>query len=335
LPMPRAAFEEAIKRGGVGIEASLRAFAAGYESATAPTAAETISRLERGPRPDTGEIPEWVNKRFPSAVRDVVLNGARRCADYQDVDYARTYLTRLMPLLAYETASNDTRLTREAARYLALWMSFEDTIRVADLKIRSERFARFRAEVRAEADQIVYVAEFVHPRFQEVCDTLPAPLGRVLLRSQVWRRLLEPAFKSGRHLQTAKVSGFCVFFVLSRLKRWRRSTLRFSLENAAIEKWLAEVIRVAADSYEFAFELAQCPRLIKGYGDTHERGMRNFQAIMAELPNIESRADAPQLLAQLRDAALKDDSGRALANAIEELGKTDGRGNEVSLVEEA
>ena len=63
------------------------------------------------------------------------------------------------------------------ARHLALWMSYEDTIRVADLKTRRSRFERFRGEVRAAPEQVVYVTEFMHPRFQELCDTLPAAWG--------------------------------------------------------------------------------------------------------------------------------------------------------------
>ena len=35
----------------------------------------------------------------------------------------------------------------ELARHLALWMSYEDTVRVAELKTRDTRFARVRAEL--------------------------------------------------------------------------------------------------------------------------------------------------------------------------------------------
>src|SRR2546429_1511786 len=47
LPFPRQAFEGAIKRGGVGIAASLAAFTAGFEATTAPAAAPPA------PKPDT------------------------------------------------------------------------------------------------------------------------------------------------------------------------------------------------------------------------------------------------------------------------------------------
>lgn len=313
LPMERAAFEQAIRRGGVGVDASLAAFAAGYEAAKSSRDSQRRDgTVPSSAWPAQGDIPSQIAATFPLQLREIVLNGARRCADYQDAAYARTYLQRLLPVLALEAEHGDYRLTRETARYLALWMSFEDTIRVADLKIRAERFERFRNEVRASPGQIVYVAEFLHPRFQEICDTLPAALGRYLHDSRFWRWLLSPLFRSGRHIHTAKLGGFGVMFLLSRLKRWRRGSLRFSVEDAAISQWLADVARLGAGGYELAFELAQCPRLIKGYSDTHERGRRNFERIMSVLQRVEAMPDAPIVLARLRDAALRDEHGRAL-----------------------
>ena len=56
-------------------------------------------------------------------------------------------------------------------------MAYEDTIRVAELKIRASRFARVREEVQVERGQILEIAEFFHPRMQEIADTLPAGSG--------------------------------------------------------------------------------------------------------------------------------------------------------------
>jgi indolepyruvate ferredoxin oxidoreductase beta subunit len=68
-------------------------------------------------------------------------------------------------------------LTSAAAKQIARAMAYDDVIRVADLKTRDSRFARIRAEVAAKPDQIVYATEFMHPRMEEVCGTLPAGLG--------------------------------------------------------------------------------------------------------------------------------------------------------------
>ena len=89
----------------------------------------------------------------------------RRLTDYQDPAYARLYLERLVPVLAVDRhgAGSDYRLTNETARHLALWMSYEDVIRVADLKTRPERFARVREETGAKAREPVVVVEFLKP----------------------------------------------------------------------------------------------------------------------------------------------------------------------------
>src|SRR5262249_61471282 len=74
-------------------------------------------------------------------------------------------------------------LTEALARGLALWMTFEDTIRVADLKTRTARFERVRREARAAPGQLFGLTEFVRPRVAEIAATLPAGLGSRLLQS--------------------------------------------------------------------------------------------------------------------------------------------------------
>ena len=61
-------------------------------------------------------------------------------------------------------------------------MSYEDTIRVAALKTRGTRFERVRGEVRVGRDQVLAIDEYMHPRVQEISETLPGALGRWLER---------------------------------------------------------------------------------------------------------------------------------------------------------
>ena len=116
----------------------------------------------------------------------------------------------------------DGPLLTETARHLALWMSYEDTIRVADLKTRASRFARVRAEVRVKPDQVLRITEFMHPRVQEIADTLPAPIGRWLLRSGAPRRLVERLTARGRHVETTAIGGFLLLRSIAALRRFRR-----------------------------------------------------------------------------------------------------------------
>ncbi len=128
--------------------------------------------------------------------------------DYQDADYAALYLDRLESILGSDTGSDDGyTLTQECARYLALGMAFQDTIRVADQKTRRARSERIRTEVKAGNDQFVYPVEFLHPRLEEVCDSLPRGLGEAVLASNWMKKVVGVFFGKGRHIQTGKLSG--------------------------------------------------------------------------------------------------------------------------------
>ncbi|HEV2042745.1 MAG TPA: indolepyruvate oxidoreductase subunit beta family protein [Casimicrobiaceae bacterium] len=321
LPFSRAQFEATIERGGVGVEPSLKAFAAAVARAQhagegAPTPADAVAAVVAAaaaaqPRhPGVRALVERVQQEFPSSARDLLLEGVRRSIDYQDLRYAALYLDRLAKICALPLHENG-RLARETARHLALWMSYEDTARVAALKTRASRFERVRDEVRVRADQVLAINEYMHPRLQEVCETLPAGIGRWLMSSGWPRRWVERLTQKGRVIETSSLRGFLTLYLVAGMKRWRRSTLRFAQENERIEQWLQQIVQTAAHNPELAVEVAKCQRLVKGYSDTHERGLRNYDTLMAALRRS-GTALAPATLRELRDAALADEHGDKL-----------------------
>ena len=70
---------------------------------------------------------------------------------------------------------------------------------------------------------------------------------------------------------------------LAWLKPWRPFSYRYREEQQLIERWLALVGEAARRDAALAFEVAECARLIKGYGETHRRGKANFLAIVDAL----------------------------------------------------
>jgi indolepyruvate ferredoxin oxidoreductase beta subunit len=321
LPMQRTAFEAAIRRGGVGVKESLAAFAAGF--AAAEGTAEPVKAAppkESAPTPALAPLYAEADV-YPEAARSFVRAGITRLADYQDADYAREYLTRLAPIAEadHRHGGGSGRLVAECARELALGMAYEDTIRVAELKIRPSRFTRVREEVQLEGGQILEIAEFLHPRVQEIADTLPVRWGRWLLNSGFARRLVERFTRSGKVVNTSSIRGFLLLYVLASLKSYRRRSLRFASEQKFLQEWLQTVLRVAATDYPLACEIAVTRTLVKGYSDTHERGLRNYEALMRLLPQIMETADPAATLVRLRKAALADDSGAALSAAIKDI----------------
>ena len=322
------------------------------------TAAEPLSTVPAQARsPKLQPLLDRV-RRLAAPVQKIALEGVRRAIDYQDPEYAKLYLDRLervarldsergvrvgsgggiaggaragvresLGAVAADPGAGSTgpgggygegSLTEATARSLALWMTFEDTIRVADLKTRSTRFARVRDEIRADPGQLFGITEFMKPRVTEIAGTLPAGLGRWVLRSPGVSGLLT-RWTGGKQIRTGTVTGFLMLHILGGLKRWRRGTLRFHEENERIEKWLGRIEGLAATNYALAVELARAQRLVKGYGDTHERGWRNFSALVDKLDELASRSDGAAVFARLQAAALADEEGKALARELAEI----------------
>jgi indolepyruvate ferredoxin oxidoreductase beta subunit len=344
LPFNRQQFEDTIERGGVGVKASLKAFDAGYAGAqdsrstgARPTVKARVETLASEPaiedaaparpssvgspldgvapaHPDVARLVERLRGR-PEDLQEILLAGVRRLIDYQDAAYAGLYLDRL-DALASAPGGNGPELLRETGRHLALWMSYEDTIRVADLKTRASRFSRVRDEVKVGGDQVLDIAEFMHPRIEEICETLPAGLGRWLAKPHALHRLIVHFTRKGKVVKTSSLGGFLLLYVLARITPWRRRTLRYQLENARIEAWLDRVRALAAVDPVLALETARCQRLVKGYGDTHARGLRNYERLMTVVDQ-HTHALAPATLKELRDAALADEHGNRLRECLQ------------------
>ena len=113
-------------------------------------------------------------------------------------------------------------------------------------------------------------------------------------------------------MTTSSLPGFLLLYGIAGLRRFRRSSGRFAVETGRIEAWLGDIARVAARHPALAIEVAQCQRLVKGYGDTHARGWRNFERLMGTLPRLEGDPAGAQRLGELARAALADDTGQAL-----------------------
>jgi indolepyruvate ferredoxin oxidoreductase beta subunit len=315
LPLSRATCEEAIRRTR-GAEASLRGFSAGYDIAAGGAHPQTAQERKCWREKPAVRVAE----AFPVETHRILEEGVARLADYQDADYANLYLDRLLPVLAAERASGSGpmgyRLTNETGRHLALWMSYEDVIRVADLKTRRSRFERVRAEVGAKPGEPVVVVEFLKPGIEEFCSVLPHALGWTVRK---WAEKNGKHFNFGMHVKTNTVFGYMLLRSMAWLKPLRRSSLRFAEEQVMIERWLAAVVKFAQSSPELALEIAECARLIKGYGDTHKRGSGNFLRIFEALVETDAgmdtatRADA---IRKARTAALADPEGRNLGKEL-------------------
>jgi indolepyruvate ferredoxin oxidoreductase beta subunit len=329
LPFPRAAYEATIRRSGRGVEASLRGFALAYDhvagAARAPQpAAAARDRAPGAPvTPPAAPLPAAVRAAFPPALHGIVALGHARVLEYQDAAYAALYLQRLQRLRAAEAAAGEPAaaghpVTAEAARWLALWMAYDDVVRVADLKLRAARAQRVRREVGAGDDELVHLYDHFKPGAAELAGLLPAALGARLLAWDARRRAQgrEP-WALPLRIGTHTVGGALALRLVAALRGLRRRGSRYAAEQASIERWLAAVERGAGEDAALGLELARCGRLIKGYGSTNERAKERLLHIVDHLATAGTPPAArAQAVRQTREAALADAGAGAFDRAL-------------------
>jgi indolepyruvate ferredoxin oxidoreductase, beta subunit len=335
LPFAREEFEATIEAGGRGAAASLKAFRAGYEATQRPesegalglsaVAAPPLKTLGtvHGPERDVrawASLIERITREFPEEARPMLLAGLEKVTDFQDVKYGREYLDRMKILQNRDKEYGGTdqafRFTVEAAKYVANAMAYDDVIRVADLKTRASRFRRIEKEMAAGPDQVLRLTEFMHPRIEEVCGTMPAALGGFILKRKGLVAALNRVVNKGRHVRTDTIRWFLALYALSGLRRFRRGTLRHRIETEHLDQWLRAAVEVLRKDYSLAVEVLRCRRLIKGYSDTHERGTSKYERVLSALPQLQGRSDGAEWLHRLIEAALKDEEGTMLDGAL-------------------
>jgi indolepyruvate ferredoxin oxidoreductase beta subunit len=323
LPISAETFEAAIRADGKAVAANLKGFRAGLAAAQRPKGPRPQAAGERG----RGDAPADLARAIaamPAPARDVIAEGARRLTSYQSIRYAQLYLARLAPIRAAdERAQAGGRLLRETARHLAVRMSYEDVIRVAQAKIDPARMRRIAAEIGAKPGEPFTVTEFLKPGIEEMCSILPPALARRILASAERREWLARAHWA-MEVNTASVSGFLRFWLLAKLRWWRPRSYRYQEEQRTIEAWLGLIAAAAPLSGDLALEIAECARLIKGYGDTHKRGSANYRLIETRIiqPTVEGRIPPQQgvdAIASARAAALVDPEGDALTRCLAEV----------------
>jgi indolepyruvate ferredoxin oxidoreductase beta subunit len=330
LPFARAAFEDAIRAGGAGVAPSLAAFGAAH----AQTVSKPIEPVRRAPEKRFEGWPERTGNEeidrigarllaFPEAARPMLAVGARKLVDYLDPAYALEYLDRVGMLSDLDRAcggeAREFAFTVAAAKYLATAMAYDDVPRVADLKIRASRQARVRREVQAAPDAIVTTTEYFHPRVEELCGSLPKQMGEWIEARQGLVTFLRGFIDKGRRIRANTISGYLMLAIAASRGPKRRGALRHAREMAHIEAWLKAATQALEARYELGVGALACRRLVKGYSDTHARGLSKFDRVMSAVPSLFGREDGAEWLDRCKRAALADEHGAALDGVLKTI----------------
>ena len=319
LPFSREQFEATIQASGRGVDASLKAFADAFAlaSGTTPSPAHEPETVAPAPLPSHAApnrlIQQWhtLSARvgeLPRPCQEIALAGLRKVVDYQDLSYGSEYLDHLLHAARDDGEHGgdrgNYRYTTALAKHLANAMCYDDIIRVADLKTRSSRLARVRNDVAANDETVVNITEYLHPRAEEVIATMPAGLGRYVERRQWLRKFIAARCQRGRRWRSDALVPFLMLYVMGGMRRWRRGLLRHERETAHRDHWLAKAAAQLPKNYDLAIEIINARRLIKGYSDTHSRGLTKFDRVLHGIDLVQHRPDAAQWARRLLTAAL-------------------------------
>lgn len=336
LPMRRTDYEAVLGEGGSSAQASLRGFALGFDAVqNQRTQAQYIEQVLKpvavaaAPAAQVPPLPASAAAQFPTVLHELIALGHARLVEYQGAAYAQRYLDRLGQVLQAERRSDPqgTRgwaVTREMARWLALWMAFDDIIRVADLKSRASRWQRVQREVKVQDADLLKVYDHFKPGAPEFAALLPQGLAQRVL---AWdrRRVLagKTAWALPLKVGTHSVFGMAALRGLAAFKWLRPHGSRYATEQALIEQWLSATVDTTARHWQTGYEIAQCGRLIKGYGSTNERGKENLLHVVQHLAvagHFTDDAARAVAIAAARQAALADDAGQALDRTLLQFG---------------
>ena len=324
LPVTAEQFEAAIRDDGKSLDANLRGFRAGYEAACAKASPLKPTERKTGAAITQDALELEVAHTIPAAAQDIVLEGVRRLVPYQSVAYARLYLDRLAPIVeADDQAGLHGALLREVARHLAVRMSYEDIVRVAQAKIAPARMQRIAREELRVKNEPYSVHDFLKPGFEELTQLLPPSLARPILSLAERKGWLGRVY-FGMEINTTSIFGYLRFLLLAKMRRIRPYGIRYAKEQEQIESWLGLIVDATHRAPDFAREIAECARLIKGYGDTHARGLTNYRAIEARvirpaLAGAMPLGRATDAVGSARIAALIDPEGESLARCLGEI----------------
>ena len=274
LPLRAEDYRAAIEVKGVAIESNIEGFETGRQAYR-----NGGSGLPTAPAVEYNDAPSEFDaalSNYPEPVRRLVGHGIARLVDYQNAAYARRYLERLDGFLTLDSSA-DHRLVEAVAKHLAAWMSYEDVIRVAQLKTRPDRFSKIRKELAIQDGAPLRVIDFFKPGREESLGILPPWLNRMIPT---------PGKKNageGVKLKwpTTSAWGYAGLKILGALRPIRPSGVQYAEEQARIETWLAAIKSAAAHDVDLATSTARLAIWSRGYGQIRRDGQDRLAKLLA------------------------------------------------------
>jgi len=256
--------------------------------------------------------PPFLPECLPDEVTAIVSDAIDLLIDYQGASYAQLYVDRLSRFVGRQDV--DAATFCEIARLMAIRMSYEDPIRIAQLKL-----AELEGGAGAAHAPSTDVKKF---RLDELIGSLPANVAEPVLDTLDmvgWRhrRVAIP-------FSTASRWGIRRLKFEAGLRRWRLLSTRYEEERVWVERWLHMIARSLAKQPASAIAVVATATMIQGHGDAYRQGLADWHAIIDNLakPTFDGvlpLSDLASAIAEARAAALPDPRQVALKRAIAQI----------------
>jgi hypothetical protein len=245
-------------------------------------------------------------ENLPDGTVAVVSESIQLLVDYQGTSYAQLYLDRLRRFVG--RAGVDAAMLGEIARLMAMRMSYEDPIRIAQLKLAEN-------ESQPTGDRRKF-------RIDELVGALPALVAEPVLDVLEWADWTH-APVSIRY-SAASRWGRRRLKIEASLKRWRLFSVRYAKERVWVERWLHMIDRSLTRQPQAAPAIMQTATMIQGYGSVYRHGLADWHAIIDGLvkPTFDGVLPLPDLaaaIAEARAAVMPDARQVALKRKIAEI----------------
>jgi hypothetical protein len=257
--------------------------------------------------------PPFLPDGLADSAVPVVSDGILLLMDYQGSSYAQLYVDRVRRFVGRRGV--DDAMLVEIARLMALRMSYEDPIRIAQLKLAELGKAAGGPRVQSADD----IRKF---RLDELIGALPAPVAEPVLDVLEWVGWthmpvsIRFSTRSRWSIRRLKIEAL--------LRRWRQFSVRYARERAWVERWLHMIGRSLDKQPGAASAMVQTATMIQGYVDAYRQGLADWDAIIDGLakPTFDGvlpLADLAAAVAEARTAATPDPRQVALKRTIAEI----------------
>ena len=305
LPIKKESYQKAIESVAVSSSMNLKAFNVGYDYVIKNKGDTAVNDNENYPEneflkyinvKDRDKVDKLISElpgKYPDFLIPLISEALYRLADYQSASYAERYLEKLDKFREIDQTvpNKDFKLTENVIKNLALLMSYEDGIRVSELKIRDDRFQRIKNEMSISDDQIYNVVDYLKPDAEEVYGLFPNVIVKPALYiiesgpfKKLWRRKDPLTFS--QKPTTTSFFGFFRIWILTKFKFIRPYSFRYKNEHRLIGLYLQSVEKFAEGDYELGVLTARSGSIIKGYGRVRRRTIDTFNRLIGNVVTV-------------------------------------------------